>query len=98
MPPQPRNRRLRIPDDVAKLVRGLHPDIKRKVRAVLDQILADFETGKSLHDSLEGLRSARVGRIRVIYRVTPSDIEIVAVGPRRTIYEETTRRLKASQP
>lgn len=97
MSPHPTNRRLRIPDDVAKLVRGLHPGIKRKVRAVLDQIVGDPEAGKPLRDSLEGLRSARVGRIRVIYRVTSSDIDIVAVGPRRTIYEETARRLRSEQ-
>jgi mRNA interferase RelE/StbE len=98
VPPQPTNRRLRIPDDVATLVRGLHPDIKRKVRAALDRILRDPETGNPLRDSLEGLRSARVGRVRVIYRATQASIEIVAIGPRRTIYEETTRRLKAEQP
>jgi len=34
-------RRLKIPDDIAALIRGLHPDLKQKVRAALGEILAD---------------------------------------------------------
>jgi hypothetical protein len=31
-------RRLKVPDDVAALIRGLHPDLKRKVRSALRDI------------------------------------------------------------
>ncbi len=35
-----------------------------------------------------------MGRFRIIYRVAPRRlVELVAIGPRRTIYEETLRRL-----
>lgn len=88
-------RHLKIPAAVASLVRGLHPDLKRKVRAALDQILEDPSVGKALKEELAGLRSYRVGRIRVIYRSAAGDvIELVAVGPRNTIYEETLRLVK----
>ena len=88
-------RRLRVPDEIATLLRGLHPGIKRKVRAALDDILDDPEAGKSLREELEGLRSYRVGRWRIIYCVvSPKIVEIVAVGPRRVIYEETLRLLR----
>lgn len=88
-------RRLRVPDEVATLLRGLHPGIKRKVRAALDDILDDPEAGKALRDELEGLRSYRVGRWRIVYRIASRKIvEIVAVGPRRVIYEETLRLLR----
>lgn len=88
-------RRLRVPDDVASLVRGLHPGLKRKVRAALDDILENPDTGKALREELEGLRSYRVGRWRILYRCRARDIvELVAVGPRRVIYEETLRLLR----
>ena len=86
--------RLRVPDEVADLVRGMHPTMKRKTRASLKTILADPLTGKALKDELAGLRSFRVGTFRIIYRMTRNIIEFVAVGPRERIYEETYRLLK----
>jgi len=86
--------RLRVPDKVALLVRGMHPDLKRKTRASLKTILADPSSGKALKNELAGLRSFRVGTFRVIYRVMRNIIEIVAIGPRERIYEETYRLLK----
>lgn len=91
-------RRLKVPDDIAVLIRGLHPDLKRRVRAALSDIVNDPAIGKSLRDELRGLRSCRVGRFRIVYRVTAATIEIVALGPRRTIYEETWRRVRKSPP
>ena len=87
-------RRLRVPGDVASLIRGLHPDLKKKVRSALDAVVADPSVGKALRDELAGLRSCRVGRLRIIYRVAGSVIEIVAVGSRATIYAETWRRVR----
>ena len=91
-------RRLEVPHDIAALIRGLHPDLKRKVRSALTHILDDPALGKLLREELAGLRSYRVGRFRIVYRVTDSTIEIVAVGPRRTIYEETWRRVRKRSP
>jgi mRNA interferase RelE/StbE len=82
----------RVPAEVAQLVRGLHPDIKRKVRAALDRLALDVAAGKALQGDLKGLHSLRVSRFRVIYRSpTRRVIEIVAIGPRDRIYEETLR-------
>ncbi|MFA5800750.1 MAG: type II toxin-antitoxin system RelE/ParE family toxin [Candidatus Peribacteraceae bacterium] len=86
--------RLRVPDEIAELVRGMHPDLKRKTRASLKTILADPSSGKALKNELARLRSFRVGTFRVIYRVMRNIIEIVAIGPRERIYEETYRLLK----
>jgi mRNA interferase RelE/StbE len=91
-------RRLRVPGNVASLIRGLHPDLKKKVRSTLDAVVVDPSVGKALRDELTGLRSCRVGRFRIIYRVAGSVIEIVAVGPRATIYEETWRRVRRELP
>jgi mRNA interferase RelE/StbE len=83
---------LRVPPDLADLIRGLHPKLKRKLRAALEQIAAEPHLGKPLKDELEGLRSLRLGRFRVIYRLGAGrDIDLVAFGPRERIYEETYR-------
>jgi len=86
--------KLRVPDEIAELVRGMHPDLKRKTKASLKVILADPSSGKALKNELAGLRSFRVGSFRIIYRVMRTSVEIVAVGPRERIYEETHRILK----
>ncbi len=91
-------RRLKVPDEVARLIQGLHPDLKRRVRSALDDMLADPEVGKALRDELAGLRSCRVGRFRIVYRAAGTVIEVVAIGPRRTIYEETWRRVRRRPP
>ena len=85
-------RRLRIPHEVAALVRGLHPVLKRKVRAGLEALLQDPCAGKALRNELQGLRSYRVGRFRIIYRLG-DELEVVAFGPRGSIYAETYRQL-----
>ncbi|HJQ97202.1 MAG TPA: type II toxin-antitoxin system RelE/ParE family toxin [Candidatus Polarisedimenticolaceae bacterium] len=89
--------RLRVPGRISELVRGLHPELKRKVRAGLDLIRTDPAAGKELRDELGDLRSLRVGRFRIVYRLAPRQvIDLVAIGPRRTIYEETLRLLRRS--
>jgi mRNA interferase RelE/StbE len=90
--------KLRVPPALAALVRGLHPQIKRKLRGALEAIAADPGCGKPLKEELAGLWSLRVGRFRVIYRVrAPRQIDLIAFGPREGIYEET-HRLIAAEP
>ena len=89
--------KLKIPQEIAELIRSMHPDLKKKVRASLQLILSDPHLGKTLKDDLSGLWSFKVGGFRIIYR-TAYDvvIEIVAIGPRERIYEETFKLLKKS--
>ena len=47
--------RLRLPADVVLLLRGLHPDLKRRVRAALDRIVAEPFAG--CHGSRRGGRA-----------------------------------------
>lgn len=89
--------KLRVPDGVAELLRGMHPHLKRKMKASLKLILNDTGEGKALKDELAGLRSFRVGRSRIIYRARKTIIEIVAIGPRDRIYGETYLILKKEQ-
>ena len=75
------------------MVRRLHPDLKRKVSASLATISRDPHAGKSLREELEGLQSLRVGRLRIIFRIVSEEgtVEIVAIGPRSNIHEESLR-------
>jgi len=94
-PSAPFIKKLRVPDDVVALIRGCHPQLKRKIRAGLRHILAEPESGRSLKDELEGLKSYRISRFRIIYRISSKQtIDLVAIGPRKTIYKETYRIIK----
>ena len=81
------------------LIRKMHPQLKRKIRSGLDAIVHNPEIGKDLKLELAGLKTYRVGRMRIIYRLDCHCIvELVAVGPRKNIYEETYRLISESPP
>jgi len=90
--------RLKIPDETADLIKNLHPVLKGRVKAALKTILNDPYSGKALKDEIKGLRSLKVRRFRLIYRISSKTIiELVAVGPRKNIYEETFRLITKEQ-
>jgi mRNA interferase RelE/StbE len=86
--------KLKVTDDLAYFLKSLHPDLKRRIKAALKLILSSPDAGKGLRDELAGLRSFRVGRFRIVYRIGGRMIEIVAIGPREQIYQETYRLIK----
>ena len=87
--------KLRVPIEIVGFIRGCHPQLKRKIRAGLQHIVTEPESGKSLKDELGGLKSYRISRFRIIYRIPSKKIiDVVAIGPRKTIYEETYRIIK----
>jgi mRNA interferase RelE/StbE len=88
---------LKVPSTLRDLIRKMHPNLKRKVRSALTDILDNPECGKPLVGELKGLWSLRIGRHRVVYRPDVAGAEIVAIGPRKTIYEETTQHVLRDQ-
>jgi mRNA interferase RelE/StbE len=88
---------LMVPDHVSELIREMHPYLKKRVRAALKMVLSDPSSGKSLKKELAGLQSYRVGSFRIIYRLSGRVIELVAIGPRRQIYDETYRILRKAR-
>ncbi len=94
-----KNYRLKTTEAIALFIRKAHPHLKKKFRAALKIILEDPEIGKSLKEDLEGLYSYRVGKFRIIYRVSSREflIELFAIGPRSSIYEETFRLIKKNK-
>ena len=90
--------RFRVPGELAGLIRTMHPHLKKKIKAAFQVISAEPHAGKALKEELFGLRSFRVSRFRIIYRVADKkEIEIVAIGPRERIYEETYRLVSRSE-
>ena len=85
-----------IPPDVAEVIRHLPPSLKRSVRSSIRQLAYDPHIGAPLRDELEGLRKFRVRRYRVVYLILERDrvIRILAVGERRTVYEELAQRAR----
>lgn len=79
--------RIEMPRVLRDLIRHLPPELKAKVKDALGSIADDPYCAKELGDELAGLRSYRVARSRVIYRVVRSMVQIVSLGPRADIYE-----------
>jgi mRNA-degrading endonuclease RelE of RelBE toxin-antitoxin system len=84
----PKPRDVILAPEIRELVRVLHSTTKRKVRAAIEAVRATPEIGDELTRELSGLRRLRVGRLRIVYRVQGRHIQIVAIGPRATIYVE----------
>jgi mRNA interferase RelE/StbE len=59
--------KIKVTDELAHLVRSLHPELKRKIKAALKSILSDPGGGKALRDELAGLRSFRVSRAGFVF-------------------------------
>ena len=85
-----------IPPHVAEIIRSLHPDLKRSIKAAVRAIAGNPECGESLQRELDGLRKFRVRRFRIVYAVDRKTrvIRLMAVGHRRHVYEELTARLR----
>lgn len=85
-----------IPPHVAEVIRSLHPDLKRSIKAAVRAIANDPECGAPLQRELNGLRKYRVRRFRIVYRVDRKSraIRLMAVGHRKDVYEELTARIR----
>jgi len=84
-----------IPPHVADVIRSLHPDLKQLIKSAIRAIAANPECGEPLKRELDGLRKYRVRRFRIVYAVDRKRqiIRLMAVGHRRSVYEELTDRL-----
>ena len=85
-----------IPPHVAEVIRSLHPDLKRSIKAAVRAIATDPECGEPLLRELDGLWKFRVCRFRIVYTIDRKTrvIRLMAVGHRRHVYEELSARLR----
>ena len=91
--------RIDIPVHLADVIRLFHPDLKRSVRAAIDEIAINPHCGEPLRGELEGMWKYRVRRFRIVYEVerTPRTVRLLAVAPRREVYEEMAARVKTAR-
>ena len=85
-----------IPPHVAEVVRALHPDLKRSIKAAIRNIATDPECGEPLMRELDGLWKYRVRRFRIVYAIDRRAriIRLIAIGHRQSIYEDLTAKLR----
>ena len=76
-----------IPPHVAEVIRSLHPDLKRSIKAAVRAIATDPECGEPLLRELNGLWKYRVRRFRIVYIVDRKTrvIRLMAVGHRQHV-------------
>jgi mRNA interferase RelE/StbE len=88
-----------IPPHVAETIRSLHPDLKRSIKFAIRTIAADPEYGEPLLRELDGLWKVRVRRFRIVYAIDRKvhTIRLMAVGHRRSVYEELTTRIRGKE-
>ena len=89
--------RVETPKSVRDSIVHLPPHLKRRVKEAFRAVASNPHQAKLLKDELIGLRSYRVGRNRLILRIVDAVVEIVAFGPRSTIYERAAAELSASR-
>lgn len=81
---------------VADVIRHLPPDIKLGIKAAIRALSEDPFRGEPLHQELAGLWKYRVRRFRIVYAINreAGTVTIMAVGHRRTIYEEAAELIR----
>ncbi len=82
----------------SNVIRMMHPETRRRVRAAVDALRDQPHLGRELSDELIGLWRYPVGRLRIVYRFDEHRLGVLFIGPRATIYEDLavlvrTRRL-----
>ena len=79
----------RYTPECARLISKLPPEIKRLFRSTIEALLAKPKMGMELTGELDGYRSYRLRRFRIIYRINEEDscLEVYHVGHRRDVYE-----------
>ena len=71
----------------------LQPSVKQEMKEGFRFLASDPFIGEPLRRELEGKRKLKIGRYRIIYQIESSrkSILVLAIGHRRSVYEEFTR-------
>lgn len=84
---------VRLPPHLQNYLRKLHPDIKCKIRRVLEELERDPALGKPLKEQLEGLYSYRASGYRIVYRINRQEIwiEVLEITQRKIVYQNVLK-------
>ncbi len=80
---------IKITSSVNEVGRKFSPEIKKAAKAALKELAENPNLGKELQEELNGFRSYRFMRYRIVYKVhiQVKIVVIWAIGHRRDIYE-----------
>ena len=72
-----------------RFFKKLERNDKTNVSGCLISLEEDAYAGKRLHGDLKENFSLRVGKLRIIYTISEKDkvVHVVAIGPRRSVYQ-----------
>lgn len=89
--------KVKLTETVSKTLTNFHPDIKKSIKASLNEIAQTPYSGKELQEDLHGFLSYGLKRYRIIYKVDDRRkiITVYMVGRRRDIYELFSEYLKS---
>ena len=88
------DRKIAVSDSLREFVRHLPPELKGKIKNAFNEIVKDPQCGKPLVAKLEGFRSYKLGNFRIVYRPEHFGAGVLAIGPRKTVYEKAAREMR----
>lgn len=79
-----------------KQLQKLPPPIKKIIRMTIESLANSPYFGKPLKEELEGFRSCKLNRYRIIYYLNEpaKQVEILYAGHRSNVYEEFAQYIK----
>ena len=85
-----------IPPHVSETIQHLSPDLKRSIKAAVRALCENPNEGAPLVKELKGLWKYRVRRFRIVYAIDQRKkvLRIMAIGHRRSVYEELRAGLR----
>lgn len=77
-------------------IQKLHPVLKRDIRNALEELPDNPWLGKKLQRELYGMLALRVRTYRILYWVNEEKktIEVLTLGPRKSIYDDFTSKFR----
>lgn len=79
-----------------KQLQKLPPQIKKLIRIAIENLSNEPYSGKPLKEELEGFRSLKLNRYRIIYYLNETEkrIELLFAGHRSNIYQEFSQYIR----
>jgi mRNA-degrading endonuclease RelE of RelBE toxin-antitoxin system len=82
--PNPRN--VKLSRRAEKALLPLDARLQERVKEAIRELSGSPLSGKTLKGEFEGLRSYRLGPLRIVYRFTKDLLEVVFVDYRKDVY------------
>ncbi len=85
-----------IPAHVSETIQHFSPDLKCSIKAAMRALCENPNEGAPLVKELKGLWKYRVRRFRIVYAIDQKKkvLRIMAIGHRRSVYEELSEDLR----